>query len=391
MRAMKRICVVVSSEMTIKAFLVDQLRALSSQHQVSVVANAKDDTFLAGLGIAAEAIPIAIIRKIAVLRDLKALWFLWRLFRAHRFDAVHSVTPKAGLLAMVAAAMAGVPNRTHMFTGQVWATRTGAFRHMLKSIDWLIARLATRVLADSQSQREFLIDEGVVSRERISVLGAGSISGVDLSRFKPDSEARDSVRSELHLPKSSLVLLYVGRLNKDKGVLDLAEAFMAVSRRFPSLYLLLVGQDEEAMVPRFKAICAPCLNQLRFVAFTPAPERYMAASDALCLPSYREGFGSVIIEAAAAGLPAMASRIYGITDAVVDGETGILYEPRNPIQIAQVIERLASEPRLMKAMAESARYRARTMFAKEALTSAMVEFYANLLTPRKAARHPAQI
>jgi glycosyltransferase involved in cell wall biosynthesis len=376
---MKRICFVVSSEMTIKAFLIDQLRALSAQHKLCVVANTTDQNLLAAYGIDAEVRPVAIERKIDLLRDLGALWSLWRFLRANRFDAVHSVTPKAGLLGMLASLAAGVPTRIHMFTGQVWATRTGASRWFLKALDCLTARMATHALADSPSQRDFLIQEKVVPIERISVLGDGSISGVDLRRFKPDPETRRAVRSELQIPMESLVLLYVGRLTRDKGLLDLAGAFAAVSQEQPEAHLLLVGPDEQEMTPQIRKICGTCSSRLHLVPFTPAPERYMAASDVLCLPSYREGFGGVIIEAAAVGLPSMASRIYGITDAVVDGVTGILHEARNTAQIAEVMTRLAADPALRLSLAERAQSRAREKFSKERVTGAVVEFYRDVL------------
>ena len=167
----------------------------------------------------------SIERDIAPLKDLIALWQMTRELRRGRFDLVHSVTPKAGLLAMVGGFLAGVPHRIHTFTGQVWATRRGLGRFVLKNMDRLTALTATRVLVDSPSQRDFLLLQGVVKADKSMVLGEGSIGGVDLQRFRPDPEIRKAVRTQLGVDDSVPLLLFVGRLKRDKGILDLAKAY----------------------------------------------------------------------------------------------------------------------------------------------------------------------
>src|SRR5262249_29157030 len=161
------------------------------------------------------------------------------------FDLVQSVTAKAGLLAMVAAWATRIPVRVHTFTGQVWATRTGFSRAALKLLDKLVARAATFVLADSPSQREYLVAEGIIQPSKSAVLGKGSISGVDPARFRPDPSARRIVRESLAIAECAVTLLFVGRLHRDKGVLDLARAFARLADRRPDVHLVIVGPDEE--------------------------------------------------------------------------------------------------------------------------------------------------
>lgn len=377
---MSRVCLVVASEMTLKAFLVDHLRALAGLHDVTVVADTKDPGVLRRLGLALDVTPVAIPRAISPLRDLGALVRLWRLFRAGRFEAVHSVTPKAGLLTMLAGAAARVPVRLHVFTGQVWATRTGLARWVLKQADRLMARAATHLLADSHSQRDFLVAEGVVAPGKIEVLGAGSISGVDLARFRPDPEARARLRAELGLPEGALVFLFLGRLNQDKGVPELARAFAELAGRRREPHLLVVGPDEQGLTPSLKETLRPVLDRVRFVGFTDRPEQLMAAGDVYCLPSHREGFGTAVIEAAAAGLPAVASRIYGLTDAVVDGTTGLLHAVGDVAAIAGQMERLADDGALRAEMGRRARSRAEQEFPAARLTAEWVRLYERLLT-----------
>lgn len=377
---MSRVCLVVASEMTIRAFLLDHLRALAGRHDVAVVADTKDPGMLRRLGLALDVTPVAIPRQLSPLRDLGALVRLWRLFRAGRFEVVHSVTPKAGLLAMLAAAAARVPIRLHVFTGQVWATRTGLSRWILKQADRVIARAATHLLADSHSQRDFLVAEGVVAPGKIEVLGAGSISGVDLARFRPDPELRARLRAELALPEAALVFLFLGRLNRDKGVPELARAFAEVAGRCPEAHLLVVGPDEQGLTPALEETLRPVSERVRFVGFTDRPEQLMAAGDVYCLPSHREGFGTAVIEAAAAGLPAVASRIYGLTDAVVDGTTGLLHPPGDVAAIAGQMARLAADAGLRAELGRRARSRAEQEFPATRLTAEWVRLYERLLS-----------
>lgn len=374
-----RLAVVAAVPATINAFMRLHLEEMSSVYSTTAICGGQCSNISALLpqSVAFKYVPIE--RKISLFRDLVALWKLLTLFRREGYTLVHSITPKAGLLAMCAAFLCGVPIRVHVFTGQVWATKVGLPRHFLKLLDRLIVALATHVLADSASQRQFLIDQGVVCPNRIKVLADGSICGVDAIRFRPDSKVRNKLRTELELPDGGIVALFLGRLNRDKGVVDLANAFVQTVSQNPDLYLLIVGPDEECLIPVLSQIVAPCANNVRFVGMTDRPEDFMAAADIFCLPSYREGFGSVIIEAAAVGLPAVASRIYGLTDAVIDGVTGLLHEPGNVDGIDSILQTLASNADLRSEMGVSARDRALTCFSSSRVVAAQMAFYNDLL------------
>ena len=375
----RKVCMVVASEMTLRTFLVGQLVAMQARYDLTVVVNTANSAILEDLGVIAKLQALPIERAIAPLADLRCLVGLIRLMRTERFDLVHSMTPKAGLLAMVAAWIAGVPVRIHTFTGQVWATRTGVARTALKWLDKIMARAATFVLADSQSQRSFLAGERVVSASKIAVLANGSVTGVDATRVRPDLMRRRIVRVSLGIPMTDVVLLFVGRINRDKGVMDLARAFAILADHRADIRLLVVGPDEAGLTPAIRNACRRHLARLHFCEYTDAPEDFMMASDVLCLPSYREGFGTVIIEAGAAGLPAVASRIYGVIDAVVDGKTGLLHEPRDVDELAGQLERLISRPELRRSLAAEARTRAVRDFSQSRITSAVLDVYSRLL------------
>lgn len=369
---LKKVAIVVSSPLTAQAFLVNQIEALCGLYDVQVIANVESKAEMFFLPEAANVLPVRIERDPSPLRDLRALVHLTRVFRNHRFDLVHSTTPKAGLLAMTAASVARIPVRIHIFTGQVWVTRRGPSRWVLKNADRVTAALATDVLVDSISQRAFLLEQKVIRAKKSRVLASGSISGVDTSRFRPDSEARAAVRKELGIDASDVLFLFVGRLKRDKGVLLAVEAFRQLPGIGQSTHMVFVGPDEEGLADQYAADPIPGVS---FVAPTTHAERYMAAADVLCLPSRREGFGITVIEAASVGVPAIASRIYGITDAVIDGETGLLHTVDDVGDIVRCMTQLRDDPELRNRLGAAARERAVADFSRDRLTAALLEAY----------------
>lgn len=369
-----RICFVVASPLTVRAFLAPHIAALTKRYAVSVVANFGDDRPpTAGDGVEFVSIPIE--RHVAPRHDLIAFLSLMRLFRRERYAAIQSVTPKVGLIAMLAGWVTRVPVRIHVCTGQTWVTRRGAARWFLKLMDRVIVSCATHVLVDSPSQREFLLSENVVSAARSRVLASGSIAGVDSARFKPDPQARREIRSRLGHPDDCAVYLFLGRLNREKGVLDLAAAFARLAAADDQLRLLFVGPDEENLRGALQRALGAAALRAGFVGDTDRPEAYLAAADVFCLPSYREGFGVTIIEAGACGVPAIGSRIYGVTDAIDDGVTGLLFEPRNIQELAGCMDRLARDPALRRRMGESARAKALRDFPASAVVAELVQLY----------------
>ena len=371
----KHICFVTAIPMTVEVFLLDVIKDLLGRNDVTVITGTDDPSFLKRYGLDVRVLPVKIERKIAPIKDITTLWQLFRYFRSLPFDLVHSLTPKAGLLSMMAAMCARIPIRIHTFTGQVWATKNGAKRYLLKSMDRLIVSCATHILADSPSQAAFLVSEGVVKGESILVLGNGSISGVDTERFSMDLKARYDIRERLGINEEDTVFLFLGRLNLEKGLIDLANAFVRLTERYKEIHLIVAGPDEEDMGKRMSSICK---ERLHIIGATYEPERFMSASDVFVLPSYREGFGLSIIEAASVGIPAIGSRIYGITDAIVDGETGLLFEPGNVSDLASQMELMINRPDLREKMGLAAKERVKREFSRKMMIDAYMTFYMDI-------------
>lgn len=367
------VAVIAAIPMSLQVFMRHHLQVAAQHFETTAICS--DTTALKTLLPTVTCLDVSIRRDIAPLADLLAVWRLYRLFRSRNYDLVHSLTPKAGLLAMLSAWIAGVPIRIHVFTGQVWVTRSGFSRWLLKSIDRMIAALSTDILVDSPSQRDFLVSEGIVAGSRAHVLAHGSISGVDADRFRPDASRGAAVRAALGIPADAVVLLYLGRINRDKGIRDLCRAFVAAAEERTDLWLLLVGPDEAGESDRVLSLCASMSDRVRRVDFTSSPEHYMQCADVFCLPSYREGFGTSVIEAAACGIPSIASRIYGLTDAVKDGHTGLLHPPHDVDALALCIQHLANSPQERQRMGLLARERAITLFSQQAITLALMRYY----------------
>ncbi len=349
---------------------------------MTVVTNTQNLYFLKDAGLEVNVIAIAIERKISPLRDLAAVSALYRLFRKQKFDAVHSIMPKAGLLSMIAAFWAGVPVRMHTFTGQVWATRRSFGRWFLKQLDKLLAGTATHILVDSHSQRDFLIREGVVSRGKSSVIANGSICGVDTERFSPDQRVKALIRERFTIREDETLFLFLGRLTLDKGLIDLAKAFAGLCKTEKEAHLVIAGPDEEGIKSVILEVCKRCGKKIHFEGFTNVPEQYMAAADVFCLPSYREGFGQVVVEAASSGIPSIGTRIYGIIDAIEDGTTGFLYPPGDADALMYLMHKMCENTQLRETMGENARERAVNLFDQKVVTTAFLEYYDSVFSRR---------
>ena len=370
---------VATTPFAVNPFLSAHLVALSGKYKVVLCVNVEAYELIPSLADSVKVVHIPFARKMNPLRDLINLFQLLTLVGHVKPLSIHSITPKAGLLAMLAGYLRRVPNRWHTFTGQVWVTRKGWSRFLLKALDRLIVTLATKVFADSESQWRFLVVAGLVDRDGIGMLGAGSIAGVDLQRFKVDPIARRRLRQQMGSVEEACVFIFVGRLARDKGVFDLVQAFKKVADKGESVELWMVGPDEEGLLSSLQHAGSGCMAPIRWPGKTAEPEKYMAAADVLVLPSYREGFGSVIIEAAACGIPAIAYRIDGVIDAVVEDETGILVQAGSVQDLVAAMKAIHKDGQRRSHLGDRARKRAERDFSSQAVTAAWLKHYRDAL------------
>ncbi len=335
---------------------------------------------------------IYIPRKISLIYDLYALYKLYRFFRNHKVQIVHSITPKAGFLAAIAGYFANTPIRLHTFTGQPWVNMIGLKRRLVFWSDVLVCKLNTLCYADSPHQRQFLIEQGVGNSDQIKCIGYGSLFGVDINRFNskrfsPDKLA--SKRASLGISDNAIVLLYVGRLTSEKGVRELLKAFTLLNSDFMDLHLILVG-DIDIQGGGLDYLSFKLINEkpnIHWCGFSNFPDEFMSIAHILCLPSYREGFGTVVIEAAAMGIPTVGSNIYGLKDAIVDEVTGLLVPPGNSDQLFRALRRLIVDDKLRRKLGNAARVRAIKKFDSNYVTSEMIKEYVRILDLSSKIQH----
>lgn len=355
-RPAPRLCIVCATPMMIHFFLKEHILLLSDFAEVTIVTNLQNDPQTPPLELPARVISIGLQRSIVLSKDVSSLIALLALLRREKFDLIWGVGPKAGLLAMVAGWAAAIPKRLFIFQGEVWANKKGLGRFILKSMDRLIVRLATHLLTVGHCEREFLCQQGVLSEGQAEPLGRGSIAGVDTCRFQPDPASRNQMRHNWGIPNEAVVVLFLGRLNVDKGIEDLAHAFRAARKICPSLWLLMVGPDENGMTERINGILDDAGERRHtLIGFTDQPAACFNAADIFCLPSYREGFPVSLLEAAASGLPSIGSDIYGIRGALIDTVTGLLFTVGHREQLADTLVRLGNDETARAEMGANAR------------------------------------
>ena len=379
----KKIAIITSSEITITSFLIDYINKLSEIYSITLILNIKDTKSFIKIfsNKDIKLINLKIFRGIDYFQDIKSLISLIRIFFNRKYDGIFSITPKAGLLSMLAGFVCRIKFRLHYFTGQVWVTRRGFPRFFLRNIDRLMGLLATHLLTDSNSQKKFLEDEKIIKKGRLKVLANGSICGVDTNQFKPNEELKSDVRFKLEISRESILLLFLGRLNKDKGILDLAKVLFNLNnqeRYKKKIHLLIIGPDEEKIREQVENICKDFIENIHFMDFTDEPEKFMAAADIFCLPSYREGFGMAALEAGACALPTVTSKIYGLTDAVSENETGLFHEPGDIAGIEKAIIKLVEDKNLRETMGKNGRERTKNLFEKSYVTGEFVNYIKNL-------------
>jgi glycosyltransferase involved in cell wall biosynthesis len=338
-------------------------------------------------GIGVYGVPME--RGMAPLADLKSLYRLWRLFRRIKPTIVHSSTPKAGPLGMLAASMAGVPIRFYTLRGAMIDLRQGWSRSILKVMEWIGCRCAHQVLAVSNSVADLVVREGLCPRGKVRVLAQGSSNGVDAEDlFNPnrlDSQVRQRLRMMYGIPETSLVVGFVGRIVKGKGIAELAAAWDILRERYNNIVLLIIGPPEavdpvpEEVLQRLRE--DPRVVMKTFVPKSEMPEHY-AIMDLVAFPSRTEGLPNVPLEAAAMELPVVATRVTGCVDVVREGVTGLLVPAGDHRALAHALSDYIENEALRTIHGKTGRAMVQRDFRPEGIWEALYSQYRSHLEQR---------
>ena len=321
-------------------------------------------------GVRTIAVPME--RHISLVSDLRSLWQMWKVMRRERPDMVHSMTPKAGLICMVAAWLARVPRRVHTFTGLVWPTATGFKRRVLMATDWITCACATHIIPEGEGVKKDLLEHHI-TRKPIKVLGYGNVRGIDLEKYNAAAFSTSG--------HDGFTFVFVGRIVRDKGINELVSAFDRLHQEHSSTRLVLVGPREDNLDP----VSPQTLDRINRGDGIEAVGRqgdvrpFYAEADALVFPSYREGFPNVVIEAGAMGLPSIVTDINGSREIIIEGENGVIIPPRDQEALYQAMKQFVERPSWVKQMAANARPLVASRYEQGYVRQCLYDFYHEIL------------
>ncbi len=354
--------------------------------EVTLLSSPGGELEAAGRSEEIETLAVPMAREISLWKDLKSLVQLYRVIRRLRPSITNVGTPKAGLLAGIAAWLARVPCRFYTLRGLRCETTRGSKRRILLLSDRIACLCAHRVICASESLRQTAVALGIVEPHRALVLGSGSSNGVDTSRFLLTPlllNRAAKLRQELKIPLEAQVVGFVGRLTRDKGVAELVKAFARLCETSAAVWLLLVGdfEDGDPLPPDVRRAIETNSKIIR-TGFVPEATVYYHLMDVLALPSYREGFPNAILEAHAAGKPVVATRATGVVDAVVDEVTGVLVPVGDAETLAKRLESLLRNKDSATGMGSAGQERVKREFQSERIWGALAREYSQLLGAR---------
>jgi glycosyltransferase involved in cell wall biosynthesis len=367
---MKRICFVVTLSMTIKSFLLDLASYLIEQGEYDVTFICDNDPGLNELltpGM--HYTPITMKRGIS-LSGIKTIYELFKIFKKEQFDIVQYSTPNAAFYASIAAKKAHIRNRLYCQWGIRYMGFDGGLAHCIfKLIEKITCKYSTIVESESHSLYQFSINEQLYAHSKASVIWNGSACGVNFTKFDitKREEWRAKIRKESGIGDTEIVIGYAGRITRDKGINELWLAFQNLLPDFNSKLLLIGSIDDASSLNPALLDWSQHDQHVTYVDWTDRPEEYYAAMDVFVSPSYREGFGLVVIEAGAMGVPAIVSDVPGQVDTVVPDVTGIICEVKNPIPLEKAMEKLIRNPKLRKFMGKQAAIHVRENYEQKQL------------------------
>lgn len=359
-------------------FVTDMLPDLMREYEVVLLSSPGEEMDQAKAQYGVKTIAVPMERHISVLKDFVSLCRLIKVFLRERPDMVHSMTPKAGMLCMLAAWLTRVPVRVHTFTGLVFPTSTGLKRRILMFTDWLTCACATHVIPEGEGVKADLLNNGI-TKKPLQVLGYGNVKGVDLSYYCKEN-VNLNLNEERKLKTDGVfTFLFVGRIVRDKGINELVKAFQHLHSHNPDTRLWLVGAYEDSLDPisnETRQIIADN-DGIDAVGVKRGDEllAYYATSDCFVFPSYREGFPNTVLEAGAMGLPSIVTDINGSREIIIDGYNGVIIPPKDDHALYEAMNEMLENTEKRKEMATNARPLIAQRFEASFVRACLYDFY----------------
>ena len=381
---MKKICIVTTVSLTMKAFVVESAKYLHNEggYDITLICN-DDKEFSASLPDYIRFIPVSMARGVDLSAFSSILQFI-RIFKKEKFDLIQYSTPNASLYASIAGLLAGVKLRIYSQCGLRYVSFEGFKRKFFKIFERLTCKLSTYVRAQSPMNMEFAIEENLCPRKKISVIGIGGTIGVDLKECRSfdHNEVKAELREKYGIPKDAFVYGYVGRINEDKGTNELITAFSKLSEQKEDTYLALVGMLDDANPIKPENLkTAQTNSRIIMTGNVPLDEVYphMAMFDVLVHPTYREGFGKVLQEAMGVGLPIITTDVPGPSEVIENNISGILCKVKDSEDLCEKMLLLYKNEELLNSFVKAGSERAEKYFDRPIMLKNILESMKSIL------------
>lgn len=384
-----RLIRITTVPMSLEKLLEGQLEFMQDYFQVIAISADLESLEVLGKNNGYETYHVEMTRQITPISDIKSLYKLYKYFKKEKPTIVHTHTPKAGIVGMMAAWLARIPNRLHTVAGLPLMEATGKKRKLLNFVEKLTYKFATKVYPNSKGLYDFIVAENLAKPEKLKIIGQGSSNGINTQYFDPSifTAKRDTFRQELNIPEDSFVFIFVGRLVGDKGINELVQAFSKINSEFriQDSKLLLVGPFEGELDPLNRDTITAIENNPNIISLGYQNEvrPYFAAADALVFPSYREGFPNVVMQAGAMGLPSIVTDINGCNEIIIPNVNGLIIPSKNTEVLKEAMELLSNDIELYNYLKNNARIQITSRYERQQVWDALLVEYQSLLEEKK--------
>jgi glycosyltransferase involved in cell wall biosynthesis len=368
---------------SLEKLLEGQLTFMQNHFDVTAISAEQEHLALYGKNNGVATKHIELTRKITPYKDLKAVYALYRYLLEEKPLIVHTHTPKAGIVGMIAAYFARVPLRLHTVAGLPLMEATGIKRIVLNLVEKLTYRCANHVYPNSKGLNDFILSEKFVKPDKLKVLGKGSSNGIDIDYFNTalfSSEFVTNHKAEWNIPEEDFVFVFVGRMVKDKGVNEIVSSFLRLQKKHSDSSLLLVGPFEDDLDPLHEETNQAILSNSKIIhaGFQKDVRPFLAISDILVFPSYREGFPNVVLQAGAMGLPAIVSNINGCNEIVQENHNGIIIPVKHEEATYQAMLKIIEDQSLYESLAKNARIAVTQNYSRDEMWQHLLNEYKQL-------------
>ena len=379
----KKLIRITTVPISLEKLLENQLHFMNKYYAVTAISSEKENLMRVGQLQEVPTFHIEMTRRITPFLDIKALWQLYNYFKKERPFIVHTHTPKAGTVGMIAAQLAGVPHRLHTIAGLPLLETKGFKRFVLNFVEKITYACATHIYPNSFGLKEIIIQKQFCKPKKLKVIGNGSSNGIDISYFDSTLFSEDEnikLRNTLAIVPDDFIFIFVGRLVGDKGINELIIAFRKLSSQTKKTKLLLVGSFEEELDP----LSAETKQEITAnpnivsVGFQKDVRPYFALSDSLVFPSYREGFPNVVMQAGAMGLPSIVSDINGCNEIIIEGENGIIIPVKDSNALYAAMKKMIADKALRTRLQQNARSMIVSRYEQKVVWEAILAEYQRL-------------